>query len=114
MGIKCGAYIDYYTEQTIPFFNAYDFLICNTLRHQSVFKDHKQSYYVPWGTDTEIFYPRQTDLVENETVTFFHSSGSDPFRKGSDLLIKSFSRSQGENASLVIHSQRDLKKIFLT
>ena len=27
--IKCGAYIDYYTEETIPFFSHYDFIICN-------------------------------------------------------------------------------------
>ena len=28
--IKIGAYVDYYTENTIPFFRIYDFLICNT------------------------------------------------------------------------------------
>jgi 1,2-diacylglycerol 3-alpha-glucosyltransferase len=110
-GIKCGAYVDYYTEQTTRLFDAYDFLICNTHRHYNVFKDHYQSYYVPWGTDTEIFQPHQNDLVNKGTVTFFHSSGSDPFRKGCDLLLKSFSEVRG-NVHLVIHSQANLKRVF--
>ena len=28
LGIITGAYIDYYTEQTVPFFGCYDFLVC--------------------------------------------------------------------------------------
>jgi 1,2-diacylglycerol 3-alpha-glucosyltransferase len=40
LGVKTGAYIDYYTKEMVPFFNAYDFLICNTKRHHSVFPNH--------------------------------------------------------------------------
>ncbi|EGR0107144.1 glycosyl transferase, partial [Vibrio vulnificus] len=36
IGIRSGAYIDYYTKETVSSFKFYDFLICNTKRHQSV------------------------------------------------------------------------------
>src|SRR5699024_10645179 len=57
--IKIGSYIDYYKENTVKEFYLYDFLICNTKRHYFVFKDHPQCYYVPWGTDTDLFMPKE-------------------------------------------------------
>ena len=41
-GVKVGAYIDYYKINTKPLFGIYDFLICNTKRHYSVFYRHER------------------------------------------------------------------------
>ncbi|MEI6457220.1 MAG: glycosyltransferase, partial [bacterium] len=90
LGIKTGAYIDYYTEQTIPLFAAYDFLICNTRRHHSAFSWHPQCYYIPWGTDISLFKPTGTPTDPSRPVTFFHSCGVDPLRKGTDILLEAF------------------------
>ena len=90
LGIKTGAYIDYYTEKTIPLFAAYDFLICNTRRHHSAFSWHPQCYYIPWGTDISLFRPAGSPINLNRPVTFFHSCGVDPLRKGTDILLEAF------------------------
>lgn len=111
--IKCGAYIDYYTEETIPFFQCYDFLICNTKRHYNVFKNHKQAFYIPWGTSINIFKNVNYNLVTENKVTFFHSAGYNPERKGTKYLIKAFEKlsCKYKNQSLlVIHTQVELKK----
>ncbi|MEH6383033.1 MAG: glycosyltransferase family 4 protein [Colwellia sp.] len=115
MGIKTGAYIDYYTENTIKLFSLYDFLICNTLKHFSAFSWHKQCYYVPWGTDIDLFKPSQEQLEENKTsLVFFHSAGMNPFRKGTDFVLEAFKivKERFEHCKLVIHSQVDLKESF--
>ncbi len=111
LGIKTGAYVDYYTKETVPFFGLYDFLICNTKRHHSVFEWHPQSFYIPWGTDIKLFKVQNKKIVENNFLTFFHSGGGSLERKGTDLLLKSFTKVIG-NAKLIIHSQVDLKKIY--
>lgn len=111
LNIICGAYIDYYTEETIPFFKNYDFLICNTQRHYSAFNWHPHCYYIPWGTDIKLFHPKSFEAVEENVVTFFHSSGYDPFRKGTDFVIKAFSQLRG-NTKLIVHSQKSLKECF--
>lgn len=111
-GIKCGAYIDYYTEETIPFFAHYDFIICNTGRHYDVFKNFKQSFYIPWGTDINLFKPQSYNMVENDKVTFFHSAGYNPNRKGTNYLIKVFDRLSKEykgKCKLVIHTQVNIE-----
>ena len=56
-GIIAGAYVDYYTPATVPFFGCYDFLICNTRRHHGVFRNHPRAYYVPWGTELDVYRP---------------------------------------------------------
>jgi glycosyltransferase involved in cell wall biosynthesis len=40
-------------------------------------------------------------------VTFFHSAGLSPRRKGTDLVLRAFSETAG-NARLVVHTQMDL------
>ena len=107
--VKTGAYVDYYTEATIPLFAAYDFLICNTKRHFSAFSWHDQAFYIPWGTRIEVFSPRSLDPVDPERVVFFHSAGVSPRRKGTDQAIDAFSRVKGP-ASLTIHTQVPLEK----
>lgn len=110
IGLPAGSYIDYYTENTVPLFGAFDFLVCNTRRHASVFDWHPQCIYVPWGTDLDLFTPTtNTNRDDPEVVTFFHSSGFSPRRKGTDILLEAFSRLD-IMARLVIHTQFDLVK----
>ncbi len=108
-GILTGGYVDYYTEETFPFFAAYDFLLCNTRRHLSAFTWHPQVCFIPWGTDTQLFQPQSLEPLGNEDVVFFHSSGMSPRRKGTDLIIKAFENLIGD-ARLVIHAQQPVEQ----
>ncbi len=110
-GIKTGAYIDYYNETILPYFGIYDFLLCNTRRHFSVFDWHKQAVYIPWGTDNSLFKPISIGAVEKNKNTFFHSAGYNPYRKGTDLVIRAFINCNTES-HLVIHTQVDLAAFF--
>ena len=115
LGIKVGSYVDYYTEDTIPFFLSYDFLICNTQHHYSVFNWHPQVFYVPWGTDLKTFSPKSYKLVSPDTVTFFHSCGFNPKRKGTDIVLQAFAKLSdifSGSARLVIHSQVSITEFF--
>lgn len=107
LGIITGAYVDYYTEETVPLFGCYDFLLCNTRRHYSVFDWHPQCLYLPWGTNIDVFRPNLSTKIETNKVTFFHSSGYSPVRKGTDLVLEAFS-ALPTSAHLVIHSQGPL------
>ncbi len=110
-GVMTGSYIDYYTQETLPFFALFDFLICNTKRHHSLFSGHPAAHYIPWGTDINLFKPSNPGLANTDVLTFFHSAGINPLRKGCDLVIQAFERLRGPSR-LVIHSQRDLKLFF--
>lgn len=113
MGVIIGSYIDYYKKDTVPFFKIYDFLLCNTQRHYSVFKDFFQSTYIPWGTDIDLFTVNKTIKIEEiETISFFHSAGMNPLRKGTDLILKAVHLLLNENFQLIIHSQVDLFTFF--
>jgi glycosyltransferase involved in cell wall biosynthesis len=101
-----GTYVVYYTPETIPFFKLYDFILCNAKCHQEVFKDHPQTIYIPWGTDLNLFSPAVS--ARRDSVTFFHTCGVSPKRKGTDILVKSFKEVAG-SAKLVIHSQAPLE-----
>lgn len=106
LGVKVGAYIDYYKKDTISCFAIYDFIICNTKRHYSVFKDFNQCYYVPWGTDIELFKPQSKS---SEQFIFFMSVGYAPRRKGADVAIKALGMiDEKYDCQLIIHSQVDL------
>ncbi len=109
LGVKTVGYIDYYKENTIRLFESYDGLICNTKRHYSVFKHLTNAFYIPWGTNLEVFKPNNIKLVNKEFITFFHSCGMSPHRKGTDLLIEAFSRID-DKFQLIIHTQVDLKE----
>lgn len=108
MGVRTAAYIDYYTEETIPFFGAYDALLCNTKRHHEAFDWHPGCHYIPWGTDIELFCPREDDRSNRGTV-FFHSAGMDPARKGTQNVLNALCQLP-RSAELVIHSQVDLAR----
>jgi len=105
-GFKIGSYIDYYTQQTVPAFEIYDFLICNTKRHYSVFKWHRGAYYIPWGTDVDKFKP--TKNKTSRVPTFIISAGWQGSKKldrrGTLLAIKAFSKVKG-NCKLKLFSQ---------
>lgn len=105
MGIRICAYIDYYLPDTIPFFQIYDFLICNTKRHYNIFSWHPHCFYIPWGTDLGLFKPNHLDRVDPEKIVFFHSSGVSPYRKGTDLVLQAFETMSHDKCRLVIHSQ---------
>lgn len=110
MGIKCVAYVDYYTEATLPLFDAYDCVICNTKRHAFAMRHHRNVQYLKWGTDIDLYKPL---YEKHDKVTFFHSAGMAPTRKGTDILIRSFynirNRKEGK---LILHSQVNLKKLY--
>ncbi|MDU5111696.1 MAG: glycosyltransferase, partial [Clostridium sp.] len=107
--IKVGSYIDYYTPKSISDFNNYDFLICNTLRHYSVFKNHKQCYYVPWGTNIDLY---KYNVKKSKELCFFHSCGMSN-RKGTDLLIETFIEfGLYKESKLIIHTQKPINEII--
>lgn len=109
MGVRSASYVDYYREDDVEAFAAYDMLICNTRRHLSAFAWHHDARYIPWGTDTELFTPQDPG---KRPVTFFHSAGWATHRKGTDLLLKAWSqRDKSLGARLVIHSQADLGEL---
>lgn len=114
--VTCIAYIDYYTAKTVPLFEVYDQLWCNTKRHYSVFQWHKGARYLPWGTDVEIFKPEDNKSGSlRKDLTFFHSAGSSPFRKGTDLVLKASDllyRDGLKDFRLVIHTQVSLNRFF--
>ncbi|MBU1311263.1 MAG: glycosyltransferase, partial [Gammaproteobacteria bacterium] len=92
-------------------FALYDFLICNTLKHRSVFAWHPQCLFIPWGTDTSLYQPKAEPTAQPGGVTFFHSAGMSPYRKGTDLLLQAFALLTGD-AKLYLHSQVPLKTAF--
>jgi glycosyltransferase involved in cell wall biosynthesis len=104
MGCKAIAYVDYYTERTVPLFAIYDGLICNTKRHADVFTWHSNCLYVPWGTDVTLFHPVENMPRTGKGPVFFHSAGISPARKGTDLVLRAFAGLPGD-ASLVLHIQ---------
>ena len=112
LGVIAGTYIDYYTEITVPFFKIYDFIICNTKRHFSLYKDIPQSYYVRWGTDIELFSFEEKDEENQEEIVFFHSAGMNPLRKGTDSVIQAFEHIYDYKSKLIIHTQVKLSDFF--
>lgn len=119
-GIINGAYIDYYTEETIPIYGLHDFLICNTKKHYQAFDWHQGAHYVPWGTNTKLFSPERAhefvhemfpDVIKSlkgKTV-FFQSVGVVPYRKGTDLLLRAFAQVDVSAAHLLLHCQIRLR-----
>lgn len=110
LGVKSLAYVDYYNEKTIPLFDVYDALVCNTKRHAFAFRNHPHANYVKWGTDTKLYKPSNKT---NEKLTFFHSAGMAPVRKGTDVVLKAFYAAKNrQKALLLLHTQVDLMSFF--
>jgi len=101
------AYVDFYSSRSMPLFNLYDALLCNTRRHYEAFKWHPSANYIPWGTDINMFSPKQGGLATSNLVTFFHSCGYDPLRKNTAMVIRCFSK-LSVPARLIVHSQVDI------
>jgi glycosyltransferase involved in cell wall biosynthesis len=110
MGIKAGAYVDYYTHQTRPLFEAYDFLICNTRRHHTAFAWHHQADFIPWGTAPDVFRPGPKAPEDRDRLVFFHSCGRNPERKGVQFLLRAFDEIASDSAKLLIHTQVDIRR----
>lgn len=110
LGVKTFAYIDYYTEATIPLFDIYDGLICNTKRHAFAFRNHRNVKYIKWGTDIDLYKPSN---ICSDKLTFFHSAGMAPFRKGTDILLESFYKTKNRrDARLLLHTQVSITDTF--
>lgn len=113
LGYIVGAYIDYYTAETIKNFSVYDFLLCNTQRHYSVFCNHPNCWYIPWGTDLKLFKAERgnQNIQKDSHLVFFHSAGFGGInnRKGTDLVLKAFQKVKGA-VKLIIHSQVPVMK----
>ena len=108
--VKLGTYVDYYKLRSVQGFELFDFLICNTKRHYSVFKWHPQVFYVPWGTNVDLFNDQNRN--EDSMVRFFHSAGMS-IRKGTDLLIRTFLEGElWKKAKLIIHTQIPIKMLM--
>ncbi|HKM22101.1 MAG TPA: glycosyltransferase family 4 protein [Lachnospiraceae bacterium] len=108
--IKTGSYIDYYTETMLPYFQLYDFIICNTHRHMEAMSEHPQKYFVRWGTNIDLFKPVQKKDTDNGMPVFFHSAGMS-YRKGTDILVDAFIHGKlYEKSKLVIHTQIEISK----
>jgi glycosyltransferase involved in cell wall biosynthesis len=105
-GYCIGSYIDYYTQSTVSAFEIYDFLICNTQRHYSVFSWHKNASHVPWGTHVDVYKPSRSQ--PNNIPVFIISSGWQSKymgdRRGSLLALQAFQNVKG-NCKLYIYSQ---------
>jgi 1,2-diacylglycerol 3-alpha-glucosyltransferase len=111
MGVRVGTYVDYYTHETVPLFEAYDFLVCNTSRHFEAFSWHDGARYVPWGTDLSLFRPSDKRPRDADHVVFFHSSGYNPHRKGLGPLLIAFDRlGRDAPAHLLVHTQVPLTR----
>jgi 1,2-diacylglycerol 3-alpha-glucosyltransferase len=117
LGVLTGAYVDYYTADTVPLFNLYDFLICNTKRHFGVFQNHNQVCYCPWGTNIKEFKP--TASITTRPITFVISAGWDgeyanklPWmdRRGTGISIRAFQKIKSPECRLLIYSQAPLKR----
>jgi len=113
MGVVIGGYVDYYTQNTVSAFRVYDFLICNTQRHLSVFSWHPQCFYIPWGTDIHTFKPCETKI--NRPVTFLLNAGWElqweRDRRGTSLALEAFQTLQGE-CKLLVYSQASWKQML--
>lgn len=111
LNVKTIAYIDYYTENTMPLFAMYDLLICNTQKHLEAFKWHDGARYIPWGTNIDLFVPDENRPV-SPNVVFFHSCGMNPKRKGTDLLLKAMYLVKNQEYKVIIHSQTNLRAFY--
>lgn len=113
-GLLVGSYVDNYKEDGIELFSVYDFLICNTRRHYGVFKWHPQVFYIPWGTDTELFQPTDYESKDKNRVIFFHSCGMNPDRKGTKFLISATKKLEEKDKlfKVIIHTQVDLERFL--
>ena len=115
LNVMSVAYVDYYTESTIPLFKAFDVLICNTKRHASAFESFDNVCYIPWGTDIDLYKPQNVEgnLVSEESVTFFNSAGMNPDRKGTDVFIKALAQCKdNKRVKALIHTQVSLTSFF--
>ncbi len=111
-GVRIGSYIDYYTEETIPLFELFDFLICNTKRHLSAFKWHPNAYYVPWGTNINLYKPGIKNEIDKEKIVFFASLGMNPERKGGAPLLRAFAKVKNKKSKLLVHTQINLSQFY--
>jgi len=111
LGIPTIAYVDYYTRWSIREMDAYDLLICNTRRHASAMSWHPNMVYIPWGTDLTDYHVRNEPSLEGRPVVFLHSAGWNPYRKGTDQVLRAFDQLHRDDVRLRIAIQGSLDKL---
>jgi len=111
-GFCVGAYVDYYKQSTVSAFNIYDFLICNTKRHFSVFSWHENAFYVPWGTKVS---NKVYSKSEDQSIKFLVSAGWQGAytgdRRGTLYALDAFRRVTGK-CELLLYSQVALDRLL--
>lgn len=111
-GITCASYVDYYTRDSVQDYAIYDLLLTNTQRHFDTFSWHPNCQFIPWGTDLERFRPASKEVYVNRPgPIFLHSAGWNPYRKGTDLVIRGFLDLTAPEARLKVATQTPIAAI---
>lgn len=111
-GFCVGAYVDYYKQSTVRAFDIYDFLICNTKRHFSVFNWHENAFFVPWGTKVcDKIYTKSEDKPIKFLVSAGWQGASTGDRRGTLYAIDAFGRVSG-NCEMLLYSQVTLDELL--
>ena len=99
--LKLINYTDWFSKETIPYFQVFDLNIISAEHTFEVFKDHKNAVYVPWGVDTELFKPQEGEF------DFFHNAGWGGIntRKCTPQVIRAFDKVGG---TMFLHTQTNV------
>lgn len=105
-GVKVVCYVDWFSKDHIHFYeNLCDATIVSAEHAFEVFLGHKNSNFVPWGIDTELFKPKQ-----GKKSLFFHSAGWGGInnRKCTPAIIKAFYKlwKERDDVTMYLHTQK--------
>jgi len=105
-GLKTISYLDFYSEDWREYLSLYDAILCSTRRTFDLVKEFSNAYYIGWGIDLRLFYPRDDNDAK---YTFFHNAGwlGINFRKMTPAVIIAFDTISKicQDFTLLVHSQ---------
>jgi len=114
-GIKVLTYLDYYKDEWKSNMDVYDAVLCSTHRTYNLVKNVCKASYIGWCVDLDLFKPVGDDAADR--YTFFHNAGwlGINYRKMTPAVILAFDAISRifQDASLLVHSQAELKKMPL-
>lgn len=105
---KVITYLDYFTQDWIPYFKIFDKVIVCAKHAYEIFKDFENVVFINWGVNDEIFHPT---LNEGKS-TFFHSAGWGGlnWRKCSPEILRIFNEiCTSTDITLFFHTQKKLE-----